>query len=180
MSLDILESQIQNNRDLAESVTDQANRELSAVKNDPRLTEDARYQDTAKIRNDLREKLAALRDKEDAIVADKLRSLERTVLGTAGSNPAEVISYRDAAERAASVDDLREAEEMMRRALLSGDSGLAKALLNRAVEKGWSTVADAYSAENPTIGGALNDLMRLKSWKNNPNTMVGRWIYAVI
>lgn len=180
MSLDALDSQIENNRAQATALIETANRNLDAVKNDPRLTEDARYQDVNQIRTDLRGKLAALQEKEDTIVADKLRSLERTVLGTVGSDPTEVISYRDATERASAVDDLRTGEEMMRRALLSGDTGLAKALLNRAVERGWQTVAEAYSAENPAIGTALDDLMRLKRWKDDPQTMTGRWIYAAV
>lgn len=170
--------QVTDLRNRAAQASESASRRLDGIRADTRLSDAGKAEETERIRTALIAQLGALQADEDRIVGDKLRSLERTVLGVVGVDPAEAISYRDATERATAIDNLQVASEAMRRALISYDPPLAKALLNRALEMGWTEVADQYKAENPGVADALTDLQRLKNYVADPNRMVHRWVYT--
>ncbi len=76
----------------------------------------------------------------------------------------DAISYRDAQDRADSipVNGEEKALTLLKRAELSGDSILTKALLNRALEAGWVNVANSYIEANPYQGQHLEELWALQ------------------
>ena len=133
-------------------------RDLNA---DNRISNSERRNQADQVRADTQAKLDALKDQEDTAIATERRDLQRRINGATTDDPAAVISFRDAQDRAAALDDSQETAALMRRALDSGDSVLANAVLGRAVELGHDDTIDAYTAEHPDAADAVRDLSRI-------------------
>jgi hypothetical protein len=78
-----------------------------------------------------------------------------------------VISYRDAQDRVAALGfrDEDKALALCHRPELSGDSMLAGALVNRALEAGWVNLANSYIEANPYKGDKDEELWDLQGAK---------------
>lgn len=80
------------------------------------------------------------------------RSLGRHLFGLpAGADVSDTISYRDAADRVATITDLTELAELMDRASTTGDSMLLRAGLAHAYQRHWRDLVAVY--------GDLTDLL---------------------
>lgn len=178
MSLDDLDKKIEANRANALSISGAAQQRMKATRDDPRLTDMAKQENVAHIRSEAQKQLDELSARENQLVSDHARFLQRQIYGTAGTSPDAVISFRDAQERADRIDDPRDALTAMNRALLNQDAGMAQALLGRAIDQGWSDVSSAYAAENPARASYVADLQGLTNFQNNVGAqMMGAWNY---
>ncbi|MFC8491216.1 hypothetical protein ACFUJU_10495 [Streptomyces sp. NPDC057235] len=97
------------------------------------------------------EGLETLRQAELDSLARQRTQLQRRMFGTtsSSSDPNAVIARRDANDRAARLDDPREAATALQRAERDGDTVLAQAIAARASEWGWTDVLDTYAADRP-------------------------------
>ncbi|MEV7768315.1 hypothetical protein [Microbacterium sp. NPDC086615] len=173
-----LDDKIEANRADALRISSSGRARIKAVQEDPRLTDLAKREQAAHITDEVRPQLADLAAREQQMVNDHVRFLQRQIYGTAGTSPEAVITFRDAQERADKIEEQRPALTAMQRALVNKDDGMARALLGRAFDQGWAEVVAAYSAENPALETYITDLRDLLNFKNNLGAqLTGSWNY---
>lgn len=100
----------------------------------------------------------------------KREKLERNVFGLpagTANDPARLVSFRDAQDRANRLTDRDDAEQAYKSALRSDDNVLAQAILGQALTRGWNNVTDDYLSRNPQSRSDLNDLQELSRYENN-------------
>jgi hypothetical protein len=84
---------------------------------------------------------------EHGVRTDRVRA-EKALFGLSGqAGGSEVISYRDAMDRAGQIAEPGEAMTALRRASASGDGQLAAAIARHARTQGWSEVAAAWAED---------------------------------
>lgn len=172
MSLQATDGRIEANRAAALRVTGDAREQVKATNNNPMLSELAKRENVSRITDTAKAQLADLAAREQQIVADQIRALQRQIYGTTGSSPDAVITFRDAQERADRITEQRPALAAMERALLNKDAGMAQALLGRAFDQGWSDVVAAYVSENPAQGTNIEDLQGILKFKNSLSAQI--------
>lgn len=166
MALTHLENNIDTIRERTQLVKDSLNTALDKVRNDGRLTPQAKRQEIAQHYLAAKQKLNGLLEEERALTAKKRNDVERDIFGQRDPGPAGVVAYRDAQDRALR---LRPADEDHALALLisarhSGDDTLASAVLSRALHFGWSGVISTYTDNYPEQRERLEDLTNINLW----------------
>lgn len=170
MSLEFIEGKIDDIRAEAANLVGDYSRTQAEIASDPRLTADGKREELAPIHESVSEKLKALRQQEKDVVKTKRESLERRVFGLpAGTtgDPARLVSFRDAQDRANRLTDRDEAEQAYKSALRSDDTVLAQAILGQALTRGWTNVTDDYLERNPQSRADLNDLKAIGQYEQN-------------
>jgi len=137
------------------------------IANDPTLSDVGRRRASARTWKATKDEITALRqDQADAAqqeAAQKLRSL----FGVNSSNPATVIAYRDAQDRAAQVKSPAEAMDLYARAQRNGDDMLAKAVAERAwhatsdLTPAWAQIVESYLIERPAAKATADRICQL-------------------
>lgn len=94
--------------------------------------------------------------------------LERHLFGVSGSATAtQVVNIRDAQDRVdrLGIQDADKAHALMRRAIQSGDDGLARAIAQRAINsESWGEIVDTYTASvNDRTRDMLTELRAIPS-----------------
>lgn len=136
-----------------------------AIRADKRLTPEAKRAAIAREYLQAKNEIRALQSAEATERSSRQNELKKSLFGLEGFTTAQdAISYRDAQDRADSIPVNAEdrALTLLRRAELSGDSILTKALINRALEAGWVQVANSYIEANPVQGQRLEELWALQ------------------
>ncbi|MCX5211472.1 hypothetical protein OG689_19625 [Kitasatospora sp. NBC_00240] len=127
-----------------------------------------------------RDQATALREKAEQQVRDRQTRLEKQLYGAAGSNdPGAVLARRDAHERAAQLDDPREASAALKRAERDGDTSMAQAIAARAVEWGWADLINEYAATRPNWAGNMRALQELPDVDSGPAKLRAAITYGV-
>jgi hypothetical protein len=121
------------------------------------LNDAARERRIAALYVTARDQLAALRKAEGEAQARRGREIESDLFGLKGADPALIISFRDAADRAARIEDNAAAVELLGLAGLSGDAVLAQAILGRALSAGWSDVVNQYATLHPERAALIQE-----------------------
>ncbi|BDD83342.1 hypothetical protein TPB0596_31050 [Tsukamurella pulmonis] len=112
----------------------------------------------------------ALHAREKSAVKTHKERLERNLFGlpaSASSDPAKIVSFRDAQARARALDNGGDAMELYESATRSGDTVLAAAVVERALVRGWSPIKADYLERNNGAGAALDDLAALAHYSDN-------------
>jgi hypothetical protein len=174
MSLDYLDQQMEAVRARATGLQRNLAAQRKSIEADTRLSPEGKKEQVLAMAADARAAMAKLRAEEDKLVTDKLASLERTVMGSVGSLPSDVISYRDAQDRAERIESSDEASRLMARALRSGDKTLASAIAHKALDSGYREAYNAFAAENPANAEAAKDLAALRKHLDSLNSSFER------
>lgn len=87
--------------------------------------------------------------------------------------PADALSYRDALDRIQSIDEEPAAVARLEDAFDARDEMQAKAILNAAIKRGWSTVVDRYTQEHPVMKDRVSDLLRKEQAMRSPRSRIG-------
>lgn len=153
-------------RDSADTVRQQLDRRILALREDLRLDQGVRVREMAQAYVDARAEMNTLKASFVGYVADERAALERRVFAPPGSAPATAearvardASFRDAlerAERCANQDDLR---ALQRRAVRVGDDYLEQACLVLAAEHAWQNAVDDYGSRHPESADAALELI---------------------
>jgi hypothetical protein len=138
-----------------------------AVRADERLSPVGKNESIAQLREQTEAKLKELREDRERETSERrgrLRSklLDRSV--SEGNDPALTVSYRDAAERVARLEDagdVKSAVSLMRSALRNQDTPLERALLRVAIEQGWPEVVDTFTATRASQRADVEELWGL-------------------
>ncbi|WP_280186161.1 MULTISPECIES: hypothetical protein [Nocardia] len=137
------------------------------------ITADRRYTDTGK-RNAIAHAYRAARREVEALITQyettvktQRRALERDLFGlTDTKDPVALISWRDAQDRADALDSEQAAIRAFDRARNSGDTHLAKAVLQRATRSSWLDIIHGADEILPGSGDKLRELEQLPSDKS--------------
>ncbi|WP_241471654.1 hypothetical protein [Mycolicibacterium neoaurum] len=166
MSLDTMHSEIDGLRGQAAELADDYARTQYEISSDPNLTDAGKKDALAPLNEDLRTKVAALRQRETEVVQKTREALERQLYGTSGSS-ADITSFRGAQDIAARITDSDEAHERYITALRSDDKILARAIFQRATTQGWDKVLKDHVTRNPSVKPLLDDLNTIRRYEQN-------------
>ncbi|SCX24773.1 hypothetical protein [Mycolicibacterium fluoranthenivorans] len=170
MSLEPLHEEVQGYRDQAGRISEEFSRVHAEVEADPSLTATGRRERLEPLHAEVTEQIGALHAREKAAVKAEKEKLERRVFGlspSASSDPAKVVSFRDAQARARELEDSDDAAELYESAKRSGDNILAAAVLEKALVRGWSKIKGDYLERNSTTRDDLDDLTALAKYGDN-------------
>lgn len=174
MSLSRLESQIEDLRAQAASIHKRSTRTQADITKDATLSEVGRQAKLDAERDRVREQSRELRKKETELINAKKESLQKRLFGltsVTSTDPGQVLLYRDAQDRAASLTRGDEAAQAFAAALRSDDKILAAAIVARALDNGWNNILNEYAAQNPTAGEDLKDLAKLGRYRSFEATL---------
>jgi vacuolar-type H+-ATPase subunit I/STV1 len=143
----------------ADAVHDLYARRADSILSDRDMTLEAQRRQLEEATHESRAQLADLLSQRnstrDAMKEKNMRSLFGYIVAPTGT---DLLSRRDADERAARLDDQTSALEALERAELSGDSTLARSITLAALGRGWSAVIETYRASHPSAADALDQL----------------------
>jgi len=174
-----LQAEIESYRTEAGELAEQFSRVHAQVEADPSLTPTGKREQLEPLHAEVTEQITALRNREKAAVKKVKENLERRVFGlspSASSDPAKVVSFRDAQARARELEDSHDAEEIYQSALRSGDNILASAILEKALVRGWSNIRNDYLERNAGTRNDLDDLAALAKYQSNSLFNVGHYM----
>lgn len=129
-----------------------------AIKDDPRRSDAAKKDDLAALSKDTRAKLDSIKADQESYVKGLRSQLEKEFRGNRSSDPASVVSRRDAADRARKIIDQKEAVDILNDAIANGDADMAHAIGNRGRNNGWGGVVETWRAAYPDTAGAAEAL----------------------
>ncbi|MGB3285306.1 hypothetical protein [Mycolicibacter algericus] len=122
-------------------------REVDAICANANYSTDGQVRMIAQAVLDTRDQAVALRDEFVTTAADTRRKLAQQLFGLpAGADPAAVLVFRDAEDRAAKITDPDELAPLLARATDRGDAVMAKAIAAHADAHGWTEFAAAWAA----------------------------------
>lgn len=174
MSLDHIQSQVDELRSKAEGVQDSWNRTIKDVNADETLSATGKRDKLDSEYTQLKGHLDALRAKEVDLIAAKQQSLEKSLFGLPAAtiaDPNRTIAYRDAQERAARLQDHNDARELYDFAMLSEDKILAGAIIAKALANGWPSIVNDYTSRHPAAREDLADLNEIQRYDRMQATM---------
>lgn len=170
MSIEALHTEVERYRTEAGELAKEYSRVHAEISGDPGLTTEGKRERLAPLHAQVTEQMSALRAREKTAVKAEKEKLERRVFGlsvSASSDPAKVVSFRDAQARVREVEDSDDAEQLYQSALRSGDNILATAVLEKALVRGWSSIKEDFLSRNTTTRDDLDDLTALARYSDN-------------
>ncbi|WP_416430056.1 hypothetical protein [Paenarthrobacter nicotinovorans] len=151
--------------------------QLEAIRQDRNLSPAGKRAQIAALYLRNKQEVGKLEKQAATTRTDRINHIRKTVFGLSGNpGPQDVISYRDAQDRAANLgsDDEAKAAQLFDRAQLSGDTILAAAVVNRALEAGWVNVANSYIEAHPYYGEMVEELWYLNQGSPENETNLGQ------
>lgn len=170
MSIEALHTEVEGYRTEAGQLAEEFSRAHAEVSGDPGLTPEGKRERLEPLHAQVTEQMSALRVREKTAVKAEKEKLERRVFGlspSASSDPAKVVSFRDAQARARELEDSDDAAELYESAKRSGDNILAAAVLEKALIRGWSNIKEDYLERNTTTRDDLDDLTALARYSDS-------------
>jgi hypothetical protein len=155
------------------------------LRDDPDYTQQYKNQRLAAAYLAAREEMTQVKAvHEHALRADRTRA-ERALFGLGSqASGSEVISFRDASDRAGQLQNPAEAMTALRRASAGGDTQLAAAIARHARTQGWADVAATWAEDaGPAACRHLDDLAEADStaafWDSGPGRFAASAIFRV-
>lgn len=170
MSLEALHTEVTSYRAEAGQLADEFTGIHAQVADDPNLTPTGKRERLEPLHREVTERISALHAREKAAVKSEKERLERRVFGlstAASSNPAQIVSFRDAQARARELNDRDDAEQVYQAAVRSNDKVMAAAVLEKALVRGWTTIKDDFLERNRGTRDDLDDLTALAKYAEN-------------
>lgn len=165
MALTNLNNELNNLRDTASKIRNDFATEVDALNANDKLSMAGKRAELDRREPEYRAKLTELSSRETAALENTRQSLRRQITGVATDG--DVIAFRDAHDRAATLKTAHDARDAMSRALDVGDQALAKAILDTAISKGWDGAVTSYTSANPDMATTISDLYDLHRWTDN-------------
>ncbi|GAB3019539.1 hypothetical protein [Mycobacterium bourgelatii] len=155
--------QLDDAREAMRRIRASLDREIDAIRRNPRYSETGRLQEIAKATFNARKEAGSLRDRFTTNNEDVRKRLTAKLFGVpAGADATTTLVLRDAQDRAAKLDSADAAAAMLARALDLGDALLARAVAGEAYSRKWRDVVAAY-AEATHLEDELAELDSLPS-----------------
>ncbi|WP_380161561.1 hypothetical protein [Kineococcus sp. R86509] len=160
-------------RDLAARAAAIARQSIEAARADTNLSEIGRQRLMAQAYLKARAQMEHLREEETETVRGRRAELERRLFGLDKPTAADVITVRDAQDRAEAARNADEASKLLARAERIGDQTLARAVAQVSADRGYWHTFDEWSRTRPDTHeliaelGDIDDLL-------DPTQRVGR------
>lgn len=135
--------------------------QVAQIRDDRYMSGEGKEMKLAEAFVDARIKMDALRTELEAKVIDERNRLERAAFGPGTVDPMERIAHRDAFDRANRLNDQDDAKQLLAQAKISGDDGLARAIMHRAHSRGWTDAIDTWEQYQPGTVGLINEIRNL-------------------
>lgn len=177
MSLETVDTQIEMNRIEAEQAQKNYGALRDQIAKDPTLSDQGKRQARDALRADFKPRLAELRGREEALIDKAIEFRLAQIEAPGGLSASEVVSFRDAQDRAERIESSAEAVPIIERALRQKDPILAHAVLRVGIEKGYGGVIDAFAAKHPEIRTTISELQKLE--RRKANTLDRTMQYAI-
>lgn len=138
--------------------------QVSQIRESRTLSDHGRKLEMAKALGEHRKKAAGLREQFGAEAKARRKELHQRLFGLPSGG--DVLAFRDAADRADQLSKAEDAQKMLERAELAGDSLLVRAITGRAHERGWHEVTQNHFADTP-LADNLAELENLRGGSNS-------------
>lgn len=146
----------------AQKIHDTYAAQLARIEDNRTYSDHAKRVMAAKAYRQAQTQLEEVRQAEVDALTKQRASLQRAMFGRHGTaDPSAVIARRDANDRAAKLDDRREAADALQRAEMEGDTLMAQAIATRAAQYGWNDVLSTYAADRPGFTDAAREYNEL-------------------
>jgi hypothetical protein len=139
----------------------------AAIRADKNLSDVGRAAKLRELTDTTQRQLRDLRIKEQAELAARHNELERRLFKVFSSDASSLLAQRDATDRAAQIRTDGEAQQLLRRAELSGDTILANAIGRRAVDAGWGTTFNEWAQARPNMAPVIAELSEIDEYNEN-------------
>jgi len=141
-------------------IRDGLQREVNQIRNNPKYSDSGRAQELAKTLLVHRRQADSLRTNFSVDNEDVRLKLTAKLFGIPNrADPATILVYRDAEDRAAKLTNPDDAAAMLARATEKGDTLLARAVAGHAHNRKWQSVTESYA----DAAGLADDLDELNS-----------------
>lgn len=148
-------------RDTAHAAAKSHARRVKEIENDPDLSDAGRQRLIQEEKDAHRASQKRLSAREVEIIKDKITALERRLDGYVGYGTSDLITFRDAQDRADAITTPEQAAKVMARALRNNDRTLAHAVFRRASENRWKDARDQFAAVKPDVARIVRDIEKL-------------------
>ena len=168
----------------AEGILQIYSRTVQGIKDDSRLTSEAKAADLAKAYTRAQTDMATVQaavEQQEAATVDRLA---RRVFGNTPTTGSDVVAQRDADDRAARLTTPEEAQAALSRAEANGDTSLARSIALKAYQEGsngiaaavggagWNDVLASYSGARPGVAQDVAELTSVR--KASPQKSLNR------
>lgn len=175
-SLVAVATRIKDLRDRANASSRGHSRAVDNINNDESLSDQGKKELIDNLNNKRSDQRKAWIADEKEIITNKITELERRLDGHIGFSSESIMAFRDAQDRAESIDDADKAATVMARAIRTNDRTLAHALYRRAVEQRWDEARQAFANHDPAIAQLAHDVQKLHELLDaNFNRTVAYW-----
>lgn len=155
-------------------------RDLEGIRADPSLTASGKREQIALAYQQALGEIHQARADEERHIAERKEYLEDNLFNvTPRTGAADFISYRDAQDRVASIpaDDAEDtAMRYLAQAERSGDTHLAKAVIQRAMEEEWVPVLNRYAETHAGTEPKLQELFDLTAGTRTTTSLMQSFI----
>lgn len=165
-----ISNEIQANRDKMATVLKEFQTKVEQIRKDPMKSALAKKTEITQAFNEVKERAAKYRDNEKIIVAKAIDEKERHLFGY--ETQTDIISRRDADDRANSITHEQDALNAYRRAMQTSDTTLQRALALKAHESGWRDLLAHHFEQRPTESNLLNELVSLRSFRDDSGKQI--------
>lgn len=156
----------------ADQVRQNANAAIQRISARKDLTPEAKRSAAAKVYKPAAEQIQqALNQHIEMVKAHKQKLADKAFGSDRSTDPATAMARRQARQMAATIDDMRDAEKMIRDAQFDGDEHLARAAAAVAFERGWDNAVDVWNSD----GRNDNAMRHLIELRQMPDTNDAVW-----
>lgn len=162
----------------AQAIRDGFEAQITRIRSDQNISEIGKITQIAKLYDSEQAKLTTLQTTKDSATAALKARLQTQLFGLPSwASSSDVMSLRDANDRVSTIDDVRDASELLETAQMNGDTTLGKAILQRAFKErmSWDPLIQSYGDNNPALVDSIQSLLSIISEEANA-TGFG-WMY---
>ncbi|MFZ8758624.1 hypothetical protein ACO03V_14505 [Microbacterium sp. HMH0099] len=167
MSLESFETQVEMVRAEATTAIKNYTALRDQIDQDPKLTDEGKREAHGALFEDYKPRLKELRTQEETHLDQAIERRLSLIESPNGLSTGEVISFRDAQDRAERIENADEAVRLLERALRQHDKILAHAILRVGLDKNYRNVVDAFTAKRPEMKETISELRQLEKLREN-------------
>lgn len=161
-----VQDEIKKNRENMARVINEFSTTVDRIRKDPMRSTLAKKTEADELLKQTQERAAKFYENEKNILAKAIDEQERNLFGY-GSDT-DTLLRRDADEKAFAFEFEDDALKAYKRAGQTQDATMQRSLALRAHESGWTSILKTHFVERPTEANALNDLVRLRAYRDDP------------
>jgi hypothetical protein len=137
------------------------NDKVREIRESDRYTPEGQRETIAALHRDVKKEVDTLLEQQSSRRTERVNTLRQQLFGNKALSSSDAISLRDAQERVASLTEEPAALKLLDQAELGGDTVMARAVLQKAIDEKWSGIAHKYVEYHPAFEGNLEEYWAL-------------------